>query len=140
MTAAKAEGWKPKRTKAPSRATPAAPTTPDWYSARLLIERTVEGSRPVKPLFEESVIVFQASDHREASRKAKQLGRKASHHFKNVYGETVRWTFREVLEVQEIMSDKGLVDGTEVYFRWWDKPSQRTLRMIRRTHEEPWWT
>lgn len=111
----------------------------DWYSARLLLERTVGGGKPVKPLFEESVIIFQSTDRHTASKNAKQLGRKASHRFKNVYGETVRWTFREVLEVQEIMGDK-LTDGTEVYFRWWDNPSERTLRMIRRTHEEPWWT
>ena len=111
----------------------------EWYSARLLIERTLEGGKPVKPLLEESVIIFQAVDRRAASKKAKQLGRKASHHFRNVYGEPVRWTFREVLEVQEITGDNP-TDGTEVYFRWWNNPSERTLRMIRRTHEEPWWT
>jgi hypothetical protein len=43
------------------------------------------------------------------------------------------------LEVQEIMTDKGLVDGTEVYFRWWDKPGPRAFKMMRETHEEPWW-
>jgi hypothetical protein len=111
----------------------------DWYSARLLIERTIDRGKPPKPLFEESVIIFQAAGRRAASKRAKQLGRKASHHFKNFLGETVRWVFREVLEVQEIMGDE-LTDGTEVYFRWWDSPSERTFRMIRRTHEEPWWT
>ena len=114
----------------------------DWYSARLLIERTVEGGKPVKPLFEESVIIFQVGDDATPSavkKRVNQLGRKASHHFKNEYGETIRWTFREVLEVQEIMGEV-LTDGTEVYYRWWDNPSDRKLKMIRETHEEPWWT
>jgi Domain of unknown function (DUF4288) len=113
----------------------------DWYSARLLIERTVEGGKPVKPLFEESVVVFKAADDATrgtVKRRANQLGRKANHHFKNAYGETVRWTFRELLEIQEIMTT-DLQDGDEVYYRWWDNPSDRKLKMIRESHEEPWW-
>ena len=72
-------------------------------------------------------------------KRVNQLGKKASHRYKNPYGEIVRWTFREVLEVQEIMGE-GLTDGTEVYYRWWDNPSDRKLKMIRETHEEPWWS
>jgi integrase len=114
----------------------------DWYSARLLIERTIETPKASKPLFEESVIIFKMGNDATPGavrKRVNQLGRKASHRYKNPYGETVRWTFREVLEVQEIMGEE-LADGTEVYYRWWDNPSDRKLRMIRETHEEPWWT
>ena len=71
-------------------------------------------------------------------KRANQLGKKASHRYKNSYGETVRWTFRELLEIQEIVGGE-LQDGTEVYFRWWDNPSDRKLRLIRESHEEAWW-
>ncbi|MEO8458090.1 MAG: DUF4288 domain-containing protein [Chloroflexota bacterium] len=113
-----------------------------WYSARLLIERTIEAPDAPKPLFEESVIIFRMSEDAPAKaikKRVEQLGKKTSHHFKNQYRETVRWTFREVLEVQEIMGQE-LTDGTEIYFRWWDNPSDRKLKLIRETHEEPWWT
>jgi hypothetical protein len=112
-----------------------------WYSARLLIERTVDTPELPKPLFEESVIIFKMAENETAGaikKRVNQLGRKSSHRYKNQYGETVRWTFREVLEVQEIAGEE-LVDGTEVYYRWWDNPSDRKLKMVRETHEEPWW-
>jgi Domain of unknown function (DUF4288) len=102
---------------------------------------TVDRPKPPKPLFEESVIVFKVTDDASRAivkRRANQLGRKASHRYKNNYGETVRWTFRELLEIQEIMTNE-LKDGDEVFFRWWDNPSIRTLNVLRRTHREPWW-
>lgn len=113
-----------------------------WYSARLLIEMTIDGLNPPKPLFEESVIIFKMPDNATTSairKRVGQLGKKASHHYKNEDGEVVRWTFQEVLEVQQIMAEE-LTDGTEVYYRWWDNPSDRKLKMIRETHEEMWWT
>jgi hypothetical protein len=112
-----------------------------WFSARLLIERTIDTAKPPKPLFEESVIIFEMPEDGPASaikKRVNQLGRKASHRYKNSYGETVRWTFREVLEVQEIVGE--LTDGTEIFYRWWDSPSDRKMKMIRETHEEAWWS
>jgi hypothetical protein len=103
---------------------------------------TIETERPFKPLFEESIVVFTLppdSPRSVISKRASQLGRKASHRYKNSYGETVRWTFRELLEIQEIMGEE-LKDGTEIYFRWWDNPSDRKLKLIRESHEESWWT
>lgn len=103
---------------------------------------TIDNPKRPQPLFEESIIVFKMRDDAKASaikKRVEQLGKKASDHYKNQYDETVRWTFREVLEVQEIMGHE-LADGTEIYYRWWDNPSDRKLRLIRETHEEPWWT
>jgi hypothetical protein len=114
----------------------------DWYSARLLIEMTVDRPRPPKPLFEESVIVFKVADDASVAivkRRANQLARKANHHYKNTYGETVRWTFRELLEIQEIMTIE-LKDGDEVFYRWWHNPSARTLKVLRETQTQRWWT
>lgn len=113
-----------------------------WYSARLLIEMTVNSPKAIKPLYEESVVVFKLDGNATRAtikRRANELGKAANQRYKNAYGETVRWTFREILEIQEI-STKKLKDGDEVYYRWWENPSERKLSMIRESHEEPWWT
>ena len=112
-----------------------------WYSARLLYERLLDSpARGVHPLFEESIVVFQADDDGETvPAKLKQLAEQSEVEYEAAAGNHVRWAFREVLEVQEISTDKGLVDGTEVYFRWWDKPGPRAFKMMRKTHREPWW-
>lgn len=91
------------------------------------------------PWFEETIIVFQAGDRESVQAKLKELAAREETEYEAAGGGRVRWVFREVLEVQDIVTDKGLVDGTEVYFRWWKRPGTRALKMIRETHEEPWW-
>ena len=56
-------------------------------------------------------------------------------------GNQVYWTFREILEVREISTNKEeLEDGIEVFFRWWHHPGPRAFKIMRKTHEgRAWW-
>ena len=112
-----------------------------WYSARMLFESVNDPPDPKPhPLFEESIVVFQADERDAIPAKLDELARGGEIEFQAMAGNQVRWVFREVLEVQEIMTNKSrLEDRIEVYFRWWHNPGPRAFKMMRETHEEPWW-
>jgi len=112
-----------------------------WYSARLLYERLLDPpARGDCTLFEESIIAFEANEGGETVPvRVRELAARREHEYEAAAGNQVRWVFRDVLEVKEISSDKGLVDGTEVFFRWWDKPGPQAFKIMRKTHREPWW-
>ncbi len=65
-------------------------------------------------LFEDRIILVRAVDEEDAERKAASAGKKAEHEYRNVYGDTVVWAFREVLDVVPIY-DSDLAHGSEVY-------------------------
>jgi len=112
-----------------------------WYSARLLFESVHDPPDPKRrPLFEESIVVFQAGAQESIPAKLRQLEHAREIEYRAAAGNLVRWEFREVLEVQEISTDRNVLeDGIEVYFRWWEKPGPQAFRIMRKTHSEPWW-
>jgi Domain of unknown function (DUF4288) len=112
--------------------------TGDWYSARLLYEFVHDPPdvKP-KPLFEESLVVFKAVDG-SVLKTLLELARGKEHNYQAAAGNHVYYTFRELLEVQEISGDK-IEQGTEVFFRFWDNPGPRAFKVMRDTHREPWW-
>ncbi len=113
-----------------------------WYSARLLFESVHDPpSRPSKlyPLFEESFIVFQVDDAESVHAHLLELAHGKEHNYEAAAGNQVYYTFREILEVQEIMGGK-IEDGTEVFYRWWHNPGPRAFKMMRDTFEgRAWW-
>jgi hypothetical protein len=111
-----------------------------WYSARLLYEFVHDPPDPKpKPLFEESLIVFRATKSEDPIEKLNQLARASEDNYEAAAGNHVYYTFREVLEVQEIM-DRKIADGTEVFYRFWRNPGVRALTHIRKTSIYDWWT
>jgi len=108
-----------------------------WYSARLLFESLHRLSKE-PPFFEEKWAVFRAASHDDAATKVKKVGKKFEHAYENAKGNMVHVKFREVLEVQEILDDQ-IRDGTEVFFRFWSKPTLQQLALLRETQEQPWW-
>lgn len=102
----------------------------DWYSARLLYECLPDPmpKRQSKyPWFEEIVVVFQPGDRESVRAKLKELAGREETEYETIGGRR-RWVFREVLEVQDVMTDKGIADGTEAYFRWWYRPGPALSR------------
>jgi hypothetical protein len=89
-----------------------------WFAVKLLFESTVrhEDGRIMQ---EESIRLIQASDETQARSKAPDLGASAEHEYPNELGETVRWQFAGVLEVQDLCED-NVFDGMEVFstLRW----------------------
>jgi hypothetical protein len=102
--------------------------TPAWFAARLLFERSFDGGPPAPALYEETVVLLKSTpDIAEAEMKAAKLGKKASHDYKNPDGETVAWTFKEVLEVIRL-NDAEINEGSEVYFRFLNAKALKHLR------------
>ena len=111
----------------------------DWYSARLLFESVHDDNDPdAEHLWEESTVVFRCESGEDIGSKLTTLAKKGELSYANVYGNRVNWTFRELLEIQEI-SGYEVTDGTEVFFRWWNDPDAQDFEFMRRTHTEPWW-
>jgi hypothetical protein len=108
-----------------------------WYSARLLYREEIEHSPT--GVFEEKIIVFTAVDDTDLiTPKLDTLAKAREVEFQNQFGETVSWTFQEVLEIQDISAEE-VGDGTEVFFRWWRDPTDEDFKLLRETHREPWW-
>ena len=84
-----------------------------WFSARVLFESQV-GPRGDSALQEESFRLIQARDELEAKAKAMRLGETEQHEYTNDAGETVKWRFVEVLEIQDLC-EQEIYDGMEVF-------------------------
>ena len=85
-----------------------------WFAARLLSEDLHPSEPNAAPLFEESIILLRARDAAEARARSEEMAARSETEYSNPDGHTVRWVFREVLEVQELVDD-DIADGTEVY-------------------------
>ncbi len=109
-----------------------------WYSARLLYE-FVEDPPNSKPLFEESLILFRTTKTESPIKKLLRLARASEHEYAAATGNEVDYTFREVLEVQEVTGRK-ITEGTEVFSRLLDDPGPRALKAMRKTETRDWWT
>lgn len=107
-----------------------------WYSARLLYESVHEDRE--EALFEEKIVVFKCADRDQVLVRLGTIAAENEVSYDNVFGNRVDWTFREVLEVQELFGE-DITEGTEVFFRFWTNPDSRDFENMRRTHEEPWW-
>jgi len=66
------------------------------------------------------------------------LARQHETSHENANGNMLDWVFRELLEIQEI-SAETIGDGTEVFFRFLDEPSEVELELLRETHTHAWW-
>lgn len=85
-----------------------------WFAARLLSEIQHPDESEAPALFDESIVLLRARDAGEATGRAADIGARAEVQYLNPAGNNVRWAFREVLEVQELL-DGEIADGTEVY-------------------------
>jgi Domain of unknown function (DUF4288) len=88
----------------------------DWWGARIIFESVHpdpgDGSRYT--LFEEQTILVRAPSEADARVRARTLGEGAELEYKNVYGNTVRWVFKGVLDIFDV-SDDHPKEGTEIY-------------------------
>jgi hypothetical protein len=68
-------------------------------------------------LYEERLTLIKAASREEATSKAQQTVKAATHSYKNEDGQTISWTCRRIVEVTEIV-DNSLADGAEIYGRY----------------------
>lgn len=117
-----------------------------WYSARLLYESVLyesQGGQRLppgedEPLFEEKLVVFRCRKDEDVVAKLTIVARDHEEHYEAAAGNWVEDTFREILEIQEVMGRK-ITDGTEVFYRFWHAPDEHDFKMMRRTQTDPWW-
>lgn len=84
-----------------------------WYLAKTIFRICAPGEQN-RVQFEEQLHLVQASSQMEALQKASALGEKEDAAFQNAAGETVRWQFIAVPELQRIPE---LLDGLELSSR-----------------------
>ena len=117
-----------------------------WYSARLLYEIVLYESQGGErlpheeddPHFEERLVVFRCRKDEDVVAKLTTVARDYETQYEAAAGNWVEWTFREILEIQEVMGRK-ITDGTEVYYRFWHAPDEHDFKMLRETEWGPWW-
>jgi len=65
-------------------------------------------------LCEESIRLVEADDDDDAQRRATEIGVQSQHEYLNEEGQTVRWRFGGVLEIQDLCEAK-ITHGVEVF-------------------------
>lgn len=86
-----------------------------FYIAVLVYESSSDAAG-YEPLYEESFMVLSADSDEKAREKAlKQANEPYS--YKNQYGDTVTWLFKQLVDVKQLFND-NIKDGTEIYSRY----------------------
>ena len=97
----------------------------EFYSARLLYVILVDRAPKKKTHYDESVIVFKATDFSDAFTKALSIGKANQAKFKNQYGEGVRWSLVEITTLDRVGPK---IDGAEVASRLHPRTSHQAIR------------
>jgi len=90
------------------------PTDETWYAARLIFVSESAGRTGPDALFDASIRVCRASSEEEASARLLEYGRESEHDYLNDSGETVRWKFLGLEDVQNLAVET-IEDGCEVF-------------------------
>jgi hypothetical protein len=85
------------------------------YIAVVVYESSSDSSK-YEPLFEESFMIVKATSVEEAKQKTKIHATGNTSTFKNEAGETVTWTLKEIVDVNQVLCD-SISDGVEIYSR-----------------------
>jgi hypothetical protein len=97
-----------------------------WYTVSVFLQGVHEGNRPVDDLWEERIILLDASDESEAGAAARTLAESESVEFAAVTGHRVKWRFSHVGQVYSIDAP-GLQSGVEVFSRFLRDSEARSL-------------
>jgi hypothetical protein len=87
-----------------------------WFSARLLFRSQVDDAADVPPLYEESIILVNATSEDGAREEAERIARSNEQSYLNAEQKQVRWSFVRLLELQDLCEEE-LSSGIEVYSR-----------------------
>jgi len=88
-----------------------------WFTASLLFKSQHQPAANGDPLWEEQIILLEATDELAAKQKAAQRGKAEEHEYRNQAGELVRWSFEQVERLCEIEGGE-LKDGAELFSRF----------------------
>ncbi len=87
----------------------------DRYIALILMVSS-SNAGDYEPLYEECFILIEAGSLDEARSKALAMANERASEYRNEMGETIRWTFERLIDVNRLLDDV-LEDGSEIYAR-----------------------
>ncbi|HTS01264.1 MAG TPA: DUF4288 domain-containing protein, partial [Thermoanaerobaculia bacterium] len=73
-----------------------------WFTASIVMECEVLGG---DPLCDEQLRLIEAPDAARAYMAALDFGKAEEHSYENADGDTVRWVFKGLSNLDEVMSD-----------------------------------
>jgi hypothetical protein len=88
-----------------------------WFGVSLLYKSSEPLDEQGTRLFEERIIVLNATNEEEAWEKANEYGPSLEERYTNAEGRWVAWSFERTVEVKAILEDQ-LADGVEVFSRF----------------------
>ena len=97
-----------------------------WYIATLVIACKVKGgSDDDDPTCDEQIRLIRAPNAEIAYEKARQIGKHEELAYENIYGQTVRWAFVGLDDLDEL--DNTIHDGVEIRSRLFGHRSPLSL-------------
>ena len=97
-----------------------------WFGVSLLYRSSESLTEHGTHLFEERIVILNASDETEAWKKANECGALGEEQYINTEGSLVAWIFERTIEVKAILDDQ-LGDGVEVFQRFLREDEVRSL-------------
>lgn len=95
-----------------------------WYWASALF-KAVHVDRPRRRnVWEQKVFLVRAAADHEAWSRAETMARAREHEYLAATGDTVRWCFEEIEDVQPL-HDGDLASGSEVFWRFFERVDPR---------------
>ena len=86
-----------------------------FYIAVILYESS-SNNPDYKALYEECFTLIEAGALEEAREKAEIYAKNNEHSYQNMYGETITWLTKEIVDVNRVLFDR-FQDSTELYAR-----------------------
>ncbi|PIE18115.1 MAG: hypothetical protein CSA66_05090 [Proteobacteria bacterium] len=86
------------------------------YYVAVVVYESASESPDYTPLYEECISLIKASSEDEARSKAEALGRTRSAKYKNVEGQEISWSLRNIVDINPMLED-SLGEVTEIYAR-----------------------
>ena len=97
-----------------SRSDPGSNGNPRFVAVTLMASSS--DAAHYEPLYEECFTLVEADTLDQAREKALVLARERETQYKNEAGETIRWSFLQLIDVSPVLADR-LEDGAEIYAR-----------------------
>lgn len=97
-----------------------------WYSVSLLFVAEHPDEHDADPIWEQSIVLFQADDEMGAERLALELGKAQEIEYLNLAGQRVCWRFTQVERVC-LIKEEALGSGTELFSRFLKNADVKSL-------------
>jgi hypothetical protein len=108
-----------------------------WYAAVLLLESLHPEEPGTRKLSQLQVRLVRARSDEAAWDRANKIAEAQEHSYANVYGKTVEWVLRELLDVIELLDD-AMKEGAEVYYSFLNEREARQLNAaLRHPNQHP---